>query len=51
MQNSKHVANNALFTCVNNDQIETRGIGRTHGIIPFEAVYQAFGATEGQRTG
>ena len=28
-----------------------RGIGRTHGIVPFEAVYPAFGATEGQRTG
>ena len=28
-----------------------RGIGRTHSIVPFEAVYPAFGATEGQRTG
>ena len=27
-----------------------RGIGRAHGIVPFEAVYPAFEATEGQRT-
>ena len=28
-----------------------RGIGRAHGIVPFEAVYPASGVTEGQRTG
>ena len=28
-----------------------RGIGRAHGVVPLEAVYPAFGVTDGQRTG
>ena len=28
-----------------------RGIGGAHGIVPLEAVYPAFGATDGQKQG
>ena len=48
---SDESASEHLYSTARDALTVQRGIGRTHGIIPFEAVYPAFGSTEGQRTG
>ena len=48
---SDESASEQLYGTARDAPAVLREIGRTHGIVTFEAVYPAFGATEGQRSG